>query len=326
MMFAILILLRTFTLIQSQTPERISVVVAEVGETVTLTCPVSMLEPLLYWHKFHFGFMPQTVVSGSHRNIKVTEEFSGSRLNYTKVEDQHHLQITNVTQEDEATYLCESVTPYSFRFVNVTHLKITDKQKKHKCFHVKQTPQSVQPGDSTPLQCSLFPGSSATDPCPDGVYWFRTGARDSLPDVIYSPRNRSDEQSCHYSLLRAGGSLDSGVYYCAALTCGRVLFGPGTTVESEQEVKIIIIVLTALVAVCLVVIVALLIARNKVGKEGRAVSCAAPSQATDRGLHPDGDVEGVSYAALNFPMRKSKRLKYKSEECIYSQTSAAYIH
>uniref|UniRef100_A0A4W6CFJ8 Ig-like domain-containing protein n=1 Tax=Lates calcarifer TaxID=8187 RepID=A0A4W6CFJ8_LATCA len=91
----------------------------------------------------------------------------------------------------------------------------------------------VRPGDSVTLQCSVLSESeNKTCPGDHSVYWFRAGSDKLHPEIIYTHGNdcekRSDSlKSCNVS------SSDSGTYYCAVATCGEILFGKGTKVETS---------------------------------------------------------------------------------------------
>ncbi|XP_048854504.1 uncharacterized protein LOC125722384 isoform X2 [Brienomyrus brachyistius] len=115
---------------------------------------------------------------------------------------------------------------------------------------VVQQPVSdtLQPGDSVSLQCTIETGSCAGE---HSVYWFRHGSGESLPGVIYSHGNSSDEcekspeagsptWSCIYSLPKGNLSLsDAGTYYCAVAMCGEMLFGSGTQLDIDGFQKLL---------------------------------------------------------------------------------------
>ncbi|ROL44037.1 hypothetical protein DPX16_6482 [Anabarilius grahami] len=93
---------------------------------------------------------------------------------------------------------------------------------------------TLNPGDSVNLQCSIFIESCAGE---HSVYWFRQSSGDSQ-GVLYTKGERngqcnksseSQTQSCVYNLLKSNIShSDTGIYYCAVAACGEILFGKGT--------------------------------------------------------------------------------------------------
>ena len=132
-------------------------------------------------------------------------------------------------------------------FFNVVLLNHTDNNQQ-KSVYAKQSPEtsSVQLGDALTLQCSLLSKNTTenTDQCPGehNVYWFRAGSRGFHPGVLYTHRNKSDERverSCVYSLSKTiQDSSDTGTYYCAVVTCGEILFGEGTKVDTSKYLQL----------------------------------------------------------------------------------------
>lgn len=117
----------------------------------------------------------------------------------------------------------------------------TDHKTEQKSVYVKQNPPSetLQPDGQVKLQCSLLSRNkgntvqcSGEQQCPT-VNWFRAGLSPSHSSFIYTDGNSSDTdgKSCHYSLT---DSLDEGTYYCAVVTCGKILFGDGTRVVQSM--------------------------------------------------------------------------------------------
>uniref|UniRef100_A0A4W6FAS1 Ig-like domain-containing protein n=1 Tax=Lates calcarifer TaxID=8187 RepID=A0A4W6FAS1_LATCA len=222
------------TSLQFDVSQQISLTVVELGENITLHCPVPEKEDKFYWYKQSLGHMAQTVAAVIVKQITITEQFKDPRFTVKKEEAQYLLTIRNVSKEDEATYFCQTGTTYSLTSGSGTFLA-----EKH--VYVKQSPEtaSVQLGDPMTLQCSLLSKNKETRvQCPGehSVHWFRAGSGGSHPGIIYTQRNRSDEEeerSCVYSLSKTiQDSSDSGTYYCAVVTCGEILFGEGTKVET----------------------------------------------------------------------------------------------
>ncbi|XP_067454422.1 uncharacterized protein [Thunnus thynnus] len=237
---AALILLTAVSLIQTaEVPQLISLTLVEPGDNVTFHCTVSDNNKFT-WYKQSLGHMGQTVASELAGKITVSEQFRESRFTVAKGDAQYSLTIRNVTKEDEATYFCQKGASFSQTFVNGTFLAVNDNNQQ-KSVYVKQSPEtaSVQLGDALTLQCSLLSKNITenTDECPGvrSVYWFRAGSGGFHPGIIYT--HRSDERverSCVYSLSKTiQDSSDTGTYFCAVVTCGEILFGEGTKVDTN---------------------------------------------------------------------------------------------
>uniref|UniRef100_A0A3B4TCK3 Uncharacterized LOC111232756 n=1 Tax=Seriola dumerili TaxID=41447 RepID=A0A3B4TCK3_SERDU len=252
-----------------EVPHHISLTVVEPGDNLTLTCIVIGKEiGLFYWYKLNFGYMIQTIASGSFTKITLQGQFKNPRFNVTKEGDLHSLIIRNISKEDEATYFCQAGAAYLMKFINGTNLAVNGKKIS---VHVKQSPEtaSVQLGASMTLQCSLlYTNKESRAQCPGehSVHWFRAGSGGFHPGIIYTHSNRSDEQeerSCVYSLSKTiQNSSDAGTYYCAVVTCGEILFGEGTKVEIIFLWGPAVTVLTVLLALSVIVIAVLIFSRD----------------------------------------------------------------
>ncbi|XP_037635280.1 uncharacterized protein LOC119493862 [Sebastes umbrosus] len=334
---AALILLSTVSLIQTEeVPQQISLTVLELGDNFTLTCTFVQNEAgLFYWYKLKPGYMVQTVAAGTFNTVTLTGQFINSRFTITNVNSEYILNIRNVSKDDEATYFCQAGSAYKMGFVNGTLLAVNDHKNLQKSFYVKQIPdtESVQPGDSVTLQCSLISKNKEnTDQCPgkQNVYWFRSGSGESHPGIIYAHSDEEEERSCDYSLSKTiQSSSDTGTYYCAVITCGEILFGEGTKVETRQEVCTSLIVLGTLLACCVIVIGSLIIFRNRKPvcehcKEEASNNAQHDRSAEDQLSILDGEAAASNYVALDFPSRQTKRWRTNRElpaDCLYSGIS-----
>ncbi|XP_049442789.1 uncharacterized protein LOC125895062 isoform X5 [Epinephelus fuscoguttatus] len=336
---AALILLSTGSLLQAaEVPHQISLTVVELGGNVTLQCPVSEKDgKFFYWYKQSLGYMVQTVATAVQGQLTVSEQFDNPRFKATKAVAQYLLTITNVSKEDEATYFCHYGAAYSWSFSEGIFLAVNDSNQQ-KCFHVKQSPdtESVQPGNRVNLQCSLLSTNKTNkDECPgeDRVYWLRSGSGESHASIIYTDRDKQEERNCFYSLSKTiQNSSDTGTYYCAVVTCGEILFGEGTKVETRSELEPVVLALGVLLVCCVTVIVVLIFYgnRSKVCEHCKEAMSASHHLGHDRltvdqSNHLDGEEEAVNYAALEFSTRKVKRGKRKTEntpECVYSAVKA----
>ncbi|XP_067454423.1 uncharacterized protein [Thunnus thynnus] len=272
--------------------------------------------------------------------VTVSDQFK-SRFTVAKEDAQYSLIIRNVSKEDEATYFCQKGTSFSPTFVNGTFLVVNDNNQQ-KSVYVKQSPEtaSVQLGDALTLQCSLLSKNTTenTDQCPGvhSVYWFRAGSGGFHPGIIYTHRNRSDkpvERSCVYSLSKTiQDSSDTGTYYCAVVTCGEILFGEGTKVDTRSELDPVVLVLGALLACCVTVIAVLIFYVNgrRVCEHCNGAAGASHNLETstvDQSNNLDGEAKEVNYAALDLPTIKVKRgnkMRRENTQCVYSIVRSDY--
>uniref|UniRef100_A0A3B4YTX0 Uncharacterized LOC111648287 n=1 Tax=Seriola lalandi dorsalis TaxID=1841481 RepID=A0A3B4YTX0_SERLL len=210
----------------------ISLTVVELGGSVTFECQVSDMKESFSWYKQPLGHIAQNVAAAVHGKLTVSKKFKDTRFTLTEGDDQCLLTIRNVSKEDEATYFCQSGTGYLQAFNNGTFLSVNGK--------ISYTFGVFQLGASMTLQCSLlYKNKESRAQCPGehSVHWFRAGSGGFHPGIIYTHSYRSDEQeerSCVYSLSKTiQNSSDAGTYYCAVVTCGEILFGEGTKVETS---------------------------------------------------------------------------------------------
>uniref|UniRef100_A0A3B5PVM2 Ig-like domain-containing protein n=1 Tax=Xiphophorus maculatus TaxID=8083 RepID=A0A3B5PVM2_XIPMA len=98
----------------------------------------------------------------------------------------------------------------------------------------------VHSGDTATLQCSVL-FDSETMACSEDfrMFWFQAKSNNTYPNMIYTDGNkhhecekRSDsEKSCMFNFSKVVNSSDSGIFYCAVTSCGKILFGNGTRLE-----------------------------------------------------------------------------------------------
>ncbi|XP_023184719.1 uncharacterized protein LOC102218277 [Xiphophorus maculatus] len=314
----------------NEVPHQIPLKVVEVGGNVTLRCPGSNKDGnFFYWYKQPLGHMLQTVATSVLGEQKLSEQFPDNRFKFAAGDSQYSLIIKDIIKEDEATYFCQSGTAYFQRFSTGIYLAVND-CKSQTLTHVRQTPEttSVQEGDTVNLHCSLLSSSKDTSHnlSDYNVYWFRAGFGESHLNFIYTQKNRSSNRSCVSQLSRTiQNSSDTGMYYCAVVTCGKILFGEGTKVKMSSQFNPAVLVLSVLLACCVTLIISLIVyIKQKVfghlegantGPSGRQKTLG--NQPSDTGARGDE----VNYVALNFSTRKTKGVKKRTEsppECVYS--------
>uniref|UniRef100_A0A8C9WPI7 Ig-like domain-containing protein n=1 Tax=Scleropages formosus TaxID=113540 RepID=A0A8C9WPI7_SCLFO len=208
------------------------------GDNVTLECSFPEEETnyihYMYWFKFIIGQTPQ-LIAASHKYTEeatLSENFNSGRFKVKLGTGINHLIISRTESSDSAMYYCATRSDYTIQFGPGTFRTVVQQ--------VVSDP--VHPGDSVTLQCTVDSDTCAGE---HSVYWFRHGSGESLPGLIYTHGNRSDEcekspeagsptHSCVYSLPKRNLSRsDAGIYYCAVVTCGDILFGDGTQLEFQ---------------------------------------------------------------------------------------------
>ncbi|XP_026103970.1 uncharacterized protein LOC113075460 [Carassius auratus] len=185
--------------------------------------------------------------------------------------------------------------------------------------------EPVQSGDTVTLRCSVLYEHSTKD---IRMFWFRSDSGQSVPEILhthnYSNQCETDStQSCTFKLSKnISSQMDTGTYYCAVVTCGKILFGNGTNINMVKPVDPLVIILGVLLGICVVVITAQAISSFK--KEKYYNSKEKMLQDTEK-EHPssqDHDAVMLSYAALHFKKANNRRVRRKGEtpqESVYSQ-------
>uniref|UniRef100_A0A668SC25 Ig-like domain-containing protein n=1 Tax=Oreochromis aureus TaxID=47969 RepID=A0A668SC25_OREAU len=215
-----------------------------VGETATFTCDLSNEElssRKVQWYKQRVGDTLQLIVS---LYGKPSSEFPQSRFSAHNSKDFSNLTIWNVVQEDEGMYHCVIDNWIKLEWSG-TYLLVKGNTERTSNYIVVQQPiesNPLRPGDTATLQCSVLTNSEKNR-CSGhhNVFWFRDGSKKSLPNIIYTDGNRTDQcekrtdvqDGCVYRFSKKVSSSDAGTYYCAVATCGEILFGNGTKLHIQ---------------------------------------------------------------------------------------------
>ncbi|XP_027865471.1 uncharacterized protein LOC114139634 [Xiphophorus couchianus] len=155
-------------------------------------------------------------------------------------------------------------------------------------YTVFSQPTVSDPTGSETLQCSVLSHSENTTCSGEpSVFWFRAKSEKSFPDMIYIDGKRSENcekssdspKKCFYNFSKNISSSDLGTYYCAVATCGQIIFGNGSNLETEgfslgsKKAIIVIFFLSAALTISLIGIAVLIcsIKSNKCGHCQEAV-------------------------------------------------------
>ncbi|XP_025766207.1 signal-regulatory protein beta-2-like isoform X7 [Oreochromis niloticus] len=233
----LLVLHRGYTLVPVTT--------VQLGETVTIPCHLPAIETIrkeVHWYKQSAGDTLKIIwTMRESATPEFAPEFNNSRLKVNHDKHFTSLTILKTNQEDEGIYHCGFTEWRKNTEWTGTYLLVKGNTQRTSNYTVVK--EKVHPGASVTLQCSVL-SSSNRKTCPGGhnVFWFRE-ANTSHPSIIYTDGNRhhecekrSDtEQSCVYRLSKNISSSDSGTYYCAVATCGKILFGNATKQQMACE-------------------------------------------------------------------------------------------
>ncbi|XP_058654230.1 novel immune-type receptor 13 isoform X2 [Onychostoma macrolepis] len=243
------------------------VMMVSVGDNVTLRCffLIDHTDPIT-WYKQTFGHQPQAVamVQKLARIPHFFNNFESSRFRIETDTEKCHLSISNVTSSDEAVYYC-GWRKYETHFAEGTYLALKGSKNK---VSVLQHPVSepVRSGDTVTLQCSVLYERSTTD---IRMFWFRSDSGKSFPEILYT-YNQSNQcetdstRSCTFKLSKnISSQMDTATYYCAVVTCGKILFGNGTQINIIKPVDPLVIILSVLLGVCIIVITAQAVLSHK---------------------------------------------------------------
>ncbi|XP_076879006.1 uncharacterized protein LOC143527578 isoform X2 [Brachyhypopomus gauderio] len=305
MALAWILLIFSFRLSHIQTLDvyQPSFVSVKPGEEVTVNCtfPQNSVKDLVVLYKQSLGKLPQEVGTWlEHTDAKLSADFLSSRFKLERIINGVSLTIKCMEKNDEGMYFCGITVWKKVQHSSGTFLAL----------RVVQSPdvERVPPGESVSLQCSVLSERRTAEL---QVFWFRSSAGDSHPEIISTHHNSSRQceissspHSCVYNLSKSVLSVsDTGTYYCAVITCGKILLGNGTTVQLKWSVDPVTVSMAAALGVCVIVIVAQ--ATFNCRRKKSENCCEQLHQHTEaaRTNQDHGGVD-ISYVALQFSRKK----------------------
>ncbi|XP_062301316.1 uncharacterized protein LOC134006244 [Scomber scombrus] len=313
----------------SSSQQESSFISANVGGSLTLQCFYKDDSATrLYWYKQTLGQTPRlmSTLYVFSKNGTFHDEFKNNRFKLDTTNGKNHLTITNLDISDSATYYCVSCYLSMSEFLVGTTLNV-----KHSALVHQSSSESIQPGGSVTLNCTVHTGT-----CDDGehsVYWFKY-SEESHPGLIYTHGGRNDQcntdtntqtHTCVYNLpMKPLNPSHAGTYYCAVASCGQIVFGDGTKLDFEHEVDSLVLVYFLSGALVFTTILSVLLAasmykmKNKNSCQSeRQQGFAAPSTADAEGYQ---DADNLQYAAVssNAANRSRKARNNTNSECVYA--------
>nr|ACU27026.1 novel immune-type receptor 26 [Dicentrarchus labrax] len=213
----------------------------ELGHTVTITCCIASAVRTRVWYKVTTGRRLQLVASTDTFYDMTT--FREQSHHYTVKFDRlsSHLSISAATWDDAGTYYCGVINLNDVKFGSGTFLIIKGANMISNSVFQQPESQSVQPGDSVTLSCSVHTGHCAAEHT--RVMWLKN-SHHSAPQMIYSSgnddhtcqRTESGGTTCMYKLPMSNlSSDDAGTYYCVVTSCGHSQLGNGTRINIHRD-------------------------------------------------------------------------------------------
>ncbi|XP_053735615.1 uncharacterized protein LOC128767534 isoform X1 [Synchiropus splendidus] len=292
----------------------------QVGHDVTLSCHHNdsrLWQGHFYWIRHTAKHVPEVLAASPQHG---SPEAKIPRITVTRPRSSEFvMDLSGAHLSDTGFYFCIETQYLNLLYYNATFLLVTDTEP-HKTAVVQTSPLEQK----KKLQCSVLSDTKKSS-CSeeDRVFWFKSGDDESTPDLLIAHENRGDEcqqaspHTCVYHLPI--NSSDTGTYYCAVVSCGRVLFGNGTKhKDPDKQPDLVTVVLGCSLAVNLVVMALL---TGVIMKQHLKLKTAMKQ--TQTGLHEDQQQvteDVLVYAAPTYNKRKTARKENNAnmDNVIYS--------
>ncbi|XP_041840420.1 uncharacterized protein LOC121639325 [Melanotaenia boesemani] len=248
----------------SEISQPVSVETLKLGDSATIRCYIKSILTIRVWYKLTMGRKLQLVATmepNYNRSVLADEFQQRFSVKYDNIKS--HLSISTTSWDDVGTYFCGVMHLNDVRFGSGTFLML--KGVKMISDSVVQQPESesVQSGDSVTLSSSVRSDHCSAENT--DVVWLKNSEK-SAPEMIYSSedqnrscqRTESGQTTCVSNLLMKDvHSEDAGTYYCVVTSCGRILFGNGTTIINSDTRFSLILHVNQNVLVVIIIIITL---------------------------------------------------------------------
>ncbi|XP_043099994.1 uncharacterized protein LOC122348520 isoform X1 [Puntigrus tetrazona] len=299
-----------------------NVKIVRAGEDVNLTCTFSKsMQSSKAWFKQTTDGKPSQIISlYLNQQPSWNEDFvKTKRFDVSKGDDHFNLTILKTKPSDSAMYFCVVSSYHIIGMGPGTRVFVRDAAVDRHTTLQQSSVDTLRPGDSVSLQCSIFTESCAGE---HSVYWFRQSSGESQ-GVLYTKgerngqcenRTESRTQSCVYNLFKSNVSVsDAGVYYCAVAACGEILFGKGAELNITDHMNSTLLALgifnIIFLALAVFLGVKLCMGQNKAPKPPESVN-----------------EDSLNYAAISFSQKPLNTRRAKAKICqdhsLYAQVKS----
>ncbi|XP_023821914.1 uncharacterized protein LOC111949274 isoform X2 [Oryzias latipes] len=302
---------------------------AHIGETVTLPCFYKEFYlKYVSWYIYILGKKPKQLsyLRKYDKNVTLSDEFK-NRFTLKPGNQSSHLIISDLKQLDSATYFCIAGYQTHLTFTAAFTVDVKGSGLTIQTSVDQSSSENIHAGDSVTLNCTVHTGSCDEE---HRVYWFKD-SEDSHPGLIYTHGGRKDQcerkntktHSCFYKLYTKNlNRTHAGIYYCAVVSCGHILFGNGTKLDlTGQPNSLLVYFLTGSLTFMSIVVIFLV---YKITKD---ICCQSKDQISAAGSTPQTeieseDTESLHYAAINVKRsNKSRRQNGSITDCIYASVT-----
>ncbi|XP_038163344.1 uncharacterized protein LOC119798078 [Cyprinodon tularosa] len=302
---------------------------ANARENVTMKCPrsPSTQSKSLFWVKFSSVKWPEFL--GQTITLDYDKVTKTRHLTSKQEEGTFILHIKETQQNDTGLYYCIKVeADLKLIFVNGIFLKINGPEPEVSTVTQEQLPDSLRPGESVTLQCSVFFHCKRKN-CPTyhRVHWFKAGSDESHPSLIYVDGKSGKDcdgspeaHTCVYRFSKMVSHSDAGTYYCAVATYEEIVFGNGTKLKI-QELRDFwrsknTLSLCVAVASCLVVILCLVY----IMKKKTCFSCNDAIRGHGAQHNEGKSEQSLVYSAPNFTRGKGGKAERRKVNATHDET------
>ncbi|XP_041821337.1 uncharacterized protein LOC121626733 [Chelmon rostratus] len=276
---------------------------AYVGDSLTLRCTYKRnVVAKYYWYKQTLGQKPKLISSFYLFDKRVSflgECENNPRFSLDTETGKNHLKISDLRISDSATYYCACSFSASFEFAEGIIVSVKGSGVNIPALVHQSASDTIQPGGSETLNCTVHTGTCDEE---HSVYWFK-------PNKTHT---------CVYNLPMKSLNLShAGIYYCAVVSCGHILFGNRTKLDFEQDSLVLVYFLSGALAFTTILSFLLAFSLYIISKRN-SCQCRAPSTASAEGYTNE---DNLHYAALRVEKasRPRRQRNNTKDECVYSR-------